>query len=59
MTVVENGIRPEEVDTKAIQQGYTLAFDEPFPTESDYPEEQEDSTAWDEYWDWSPLAYGI
>lgn len=58
MTVVENGIRPEEVDTKAIRQGYTLAFEEPFPTESDYPEEQEDSTAWDEYWDWSPLAYG-
>lgn len=58
MTVIENGIRPEEVDITAIRQGYSMAFDEPFPTESDTPENEEETTVWDEYWDWSPSAYG-
>ena len=38
MTVVECGIRPEEVDTEAIRRGYELAFEVPFPK----PEEDED-----------------
>lgn len=59
MTVVENGIRPKEVDIKAIQQGYTLAFEDPFPTAPSYSESQEEPPVWDEYWDWSPLTYGI
>ena len=59
MTVVECGIKPEEVDTEAIRKGYELAFEVPFPKESDYTEENpETPLPWDEYWDWSPLAYG-
>ena len=58
MTVVENGIRPEQVDTEAIRQGYTLAFGEPFPSESDVSEEEASSSTGNEYEDWSPWAYG-
>ena len=60
MTVVENGIPPAEVDTKAIRQGYQMAFEVPFPTEDDDDDTEADDfdPARDEYWDWSPLAYG-
>ena len=58
MTVVENGIKPEEVDIKAIKRGYYLAFHSGYPDESERPNPEED-IVWDEYWDWSPEAYGI
>ena len=57
MTVVECGIRPEKVDMEAIKQGYTLAFGEPYPNEGDTVPAKE-NVVWDEYWDWSPMAYG-
>ena len=57
MTVVECGIRPEKVDIEAIKQGYTLAFGEPYPDKSDTIPAKE-NVVWDEYWDWSPMAYG-
>ena len=62
MTVVECGIPPEEVDTEAIKKGYTLAFDRPFHTETMDEEDNnspqdETNVIWDEYWDWSPMAY--
>ena len=50
MTCVENGIKWEEVDKDAIWQGYDLAF--PGVRKVDK------NVVWDEYWDWSPLAYG-
>ena len=50
MTCVENGIKWEEVDKNAIWQGYDLAF--PGVRKDDK------NVAWDEYWDWSPMAYG-
>ena len=53
MTVVENGIRPEEVNKGAIKLGYELAFHESYPQETEQPPQ-----VGDEYWDWSPLAYG-
>ena len=58
MTVVECGIRPEEVDTQAIRNAYRLAFDEPFPSEAEPGKESEEVFIGDEYADWSPLAYG-
>ena len=58
MTVVENGIKPEEVDIIAIKRGYYLAFHSDYPDESERPNPEED-IVWDEYWDWSPEAYGI
>lgn len=57
MTVVECGIKPEEVDVEAIKEGYRLAFHESYPEHADRPEPEED-IVWDEYWDWSPLAFG-
>ena len=46
MTVMENGIRPYQVDTEAIYQGYKLAF----------PQNAEDLDEWmlgeDEYREW-------
>ena len=50
MTCVENGIKWEEVDKDAIWQGYDLAF--PGVRKDDK------NVVWDEYWDWSPKAYG-
>jgi len=50
MTCVENGIKWEEVDKEAIWQGYDLAF--PGVRKVDK------NVVWDEYWDWSPSAYG-
>ena len=50
MTCVENGIKWEEVDKEAIWQGYDLAF--PGVRKDDK------NVVWDEYWDWSPKAYG-
>ena len=46
MTVMKNGIRPHQVDTEAIYQGYKLAF----------PEHAKDLDEWmlgeDEYGEW-------
>ena len=55
MTVVENGIKTEEVDIKAIKRGYYLSFHSDYPEESERPNPEED-IVWDEYWDWSPMA---
>ncbi|MBQ8521351.1 MAG: hypothetical protein IJ456_08270 [Bacteroides sp.] len=60
MTCVECGIRMEQVDTKAIWEGYRLAFKSP-PCEGGGKGEGIPHTTdpiWDEYWDWSPMAYG-
>lgn len=62
MTVIECGIAPEEVDTEAIKEGYTLAFDRPYPTEKmddkiSNDRQEATNVVWDEYWDWSPMAY--
>ena len=52
MTCVENGIKWEQVDRKAIWEGYRLAFiktnGDTIPT----------GPHWDEYWDWAPMPYG-
>ena len=53
MTCVENGICMDEVDREAIWQGYDLAFPG-FRTKK----KPEDVKHLDEYWDWSPQAYG-
>lgn len=50
MACVENGIKWEQVDREAIWQGYDLAF--PGVRKDDK------NVVWDEYWDWSPMAYG-
>jgi hypothetical protein len=46
MTVMENGIRPHQVDTEAIYQGYKLAF----------PQHAQELDEWmlgeDEYGEW-------
>ena len=78
MTCVENGIRLEQVDRKAIWEGYDLAFPEakrcekggatqrppvcsPIPLQIvpyRLPDEvKKIGPHWDEYWDWSPMAY--
>ena len=46
MTVMENGIRPNNVDTEAIFQGYKLAFPENAQELDDWMQEE------DEYRDW-------
>ena len=52
MTCVENGIKWEQVDRKAIWEGYRLAFiktnGDTIPT----------GPHWDEYWDWATMPYG-
>ena len=58
MTVVENGIRRRNVDKKAIKQGYRLAFHVGYPFQSERPNTPQESIIWDEYWDWSPEAFG-
>ena len=73
MTCVECGVRLAEVDQAAIVEGYGLAFpgkrrqklNRPFtaspqvaasiPTDTQLAKAYH---AWDEYWDWSPTAYG-
>lgn len=57
MTVVECGIPPEEVDVKAIKEGYRLAFKCSYPQKEEQTETEE-GKIWDEYWDWSPEAFG-
>lgn len=57
MTVVECGILPEEVDVKAIKEGYRLAFKCSYPQKEEQTETEEEKI-WDEYWDWSPEAFG-
>lgn len=73
MTCVENGIKMEQVDRKAIWEGYDLAFpgrrnalQEQPPVSTEpldmptvvYPEEVlKLGPHWDEYWDWSPDAF--
>ena len=56
MTCVECGIPMEEVDMEAIWEGYDLAFDN--NRKAILKKEQEALRALDEYWDWSPEAYG-
>ena len=56
MTCVECGIPMEEVDMEAIWEGYDLAFDN--NRKAILIKEQEALRALDEYWDWSPEAYG-
>ena len=74
MVCVENGIKWEKVDTKDIWKGYDLAFpdarktkDRNLPSSNkplDIPparlpdEITKIGPHWDEYWDWSPQAYG-
>ena len=67
MTCVECGIPMKEVDTKAIWQGYDLAYpgrrekyDVTYAEEADEEEPSDGQPArieglsvWDEYWDWS------
>ena len=72
MTVVECGIRYEEVDMDAIWEGYDLAFPGKRMTRAGHvrsteplifqpvplPEPLEKSFHnWDEYWDWSPQVH--
>ena len=58
MTTVECGIPYEEVDTKAIREGYRLAFPgkrvyaRTKPVEEASVEDLEDWLIWDEYRDW-------
>ena len=74
MVCVENGIKWEKVDTKDIWKGYDLAFPDARKTKDRNPlssnkpldipparlpdEITEIGPHWDEYWDWSPQAYG-
>ena len=74
MVCVENGIKWEKVDTKDIWKGYDLAFPDARKTKDRNPPSSNKPLAipparlpdeitkigphWDEYWDWSPQAYG-
>ena len=73
MTCVENGISYKKVDTDAIWLGYDLAFPgrrketrtsipsgSPVDVSPFYVAGQPvgSSPDWDEYWDWSPEAFG-
>ena len=74
MVCVENGIKWEKVDTKDIWKGYDLAFPDARKTKDRNPpssnkpldipparlpdEITKIGPHWDEYWDWSPHAYG-
>ena len=53
MTCMECGIPMKEVDMEAVWQGYDLAWP---GLRVKMPEEEEDLTVWDEYWNWSSLA---
>lgn len=72
MTVVECGIRADEVDMQAVWEGYDMAFPgkrklgrEQYHPGSVLPGLPAQTTRplaelmhhWDEYWDWSPQAY--
>ena len=74
MVCVENGIKWEKVDTKDIWKGYDLAFPDARKTKDRNTPSSNKPLAipparlpdeitkigphWDEYWDWSPQAYG-
>ena len=73
MTVVECGLPADKVDVDAIWQGYDLAFPgkritraghirstEPLIVQPYHLPKTEECAFrdWDEYWDWSPQAYG-
>ena len=74
MVCVEIGIKWEKVDTKDIWKGYDLAFPDARKTKDRNPpssnkpldipparlpdEITKIGPHWDEYWDWSPQAYG-
>ena len=74
MVCVENGIKWEKVDTKDIWKGYDLAFPDARKTKDRNPPSSNKpldipparlpdeitriGPHWDEYWDWSPQAYG-
>ena len=51
MTTMECGIPYKEVDTKAIYEGYELAF--PGKLREETPHRPEDYSYLDEYWNWS------
>ena len=55
MTTMECGIPYKEANTDAIWEGYELAF--PGKLRTEVPSSAEEYAHWDEYWDWSPLAY--
>ena len=55
MTTMECGLPYKEVDTKAIWEGYELAF--PGKLRDGIPQSEEDYAYLDEYWYWSPQAY--
>lgn len=54
MTCVECGIRMNEVDMNAIWEGYDLAFHN---NRKSILKREQALAAFDEYWNWSPLAY--
>ena len=54
MTTMECGVPYKEVDTKAIWEGYELAF--PGKLRDEIPRSEEDCAYLDEYWYWSPEA---
>ena len=73
MTVVECGLPADKVDVDSIWQGYDLAFPgkritraghvrstEPLIVQPYHLPKTEECAFrdWDEYWDWSPQAYG-
>ena len=55
MTCIENGIAMDKVDKEAIWKGYDLAWPR---RRGCCKEEGENSEDCDEYWEWSPMAYG-
>ena len=54
MTCMECGIRMAEVDMNAIWEGYDMAFHN---NRKSILKREQALEAFDEYWDWSPLAY--
>ena len=74
MVCVENGIKWEDVDITDVWHGYDLAFPDARKTKDRNPpssnkpldipparlpdEITKIGPHWDEYWDWSPQAYG-
>jgi hypothetical protein len=55
MTCIECGIGMHEVDRGAIWEGYDLAFDN---NRKRILKHEQALTAYDEYWEWSPEAFG-
>ena len=55
MTCIECGIGMHEVDRDAIWEGYDLAFDN---NRKRILKHEQALTAYDEYWEWSPEAFG-